>query len=74
MPRFRYWALWNLIFDEAIEIAGRGGNEPIAFADDLIVVVRADSRLVRTGNDMSNVWPIILDRGSRHCGWTLRDM
>ena len=36
---------WNLMFDEAIEIAGRGGNEPIAFADDLIVVVSADLRI-----------------------------
>lgn len=36
---------WNLVFDEAIEVAGRNGNEPIAFADDLIVVVSADTRL-----------------------------
>ena len=35
---------WNLIFDEAIDIAGRGDNQPIAFADDLIVVVSANSR------------------------------
>ncbi|KAK9295481.1 hypothetical protein QLX08_010208 [Tetragonisca angustula] len=35
---------WNLIFDEAIEITGRSGNGSIAFADDLIVVVSADSR------------------------------
>ena len=35
---------WNLIFDEAIEITGRSGNGSIGFADDLIVVVSADSR------------------------------
>ena len=36
--------LWNLIFDEAIDIAERSDNQPIAFADDLIVVVSANSR------------------------------
>lgn len=30
---------WNLIFDEEIGIARQADNEPIAFADDLIVVV-----------------------------------
>lgn len=35
---------WNLVFDEAIEIAGQNGEEPIAFADDLIVLVSGNSR------------------------------
>ena len=35
---------WNLIFDENVETLRGNGNEPIAFADDLIVVIRANSR------------------------------
>ena len=35
---------WNIIFDEAIEIAGKDRNQPIAFADDLIVVDSANTR------------------------------
>ena len=36
--------LWNLLFDEIVESLWSEGNEPIAFADDLMVVIHADSR------------------------------
>ena len=36
--------LWNLLFDEIVEALWSEGNEPIAFAGDLIIVIHADNR------------------------------
>ena len=46
---------WNLIFDEIVEALKCDGNEPIACADDLIVVIRANSRkeLEKKANDVT---------------------
>ena len=37
---------WNLIFDKAIGIAEQGGNEPMIFADDLVVVVSTNTKKI----------------------------
>lgn len=46
---------WNLIFDDAIDTVRTSGNEAIAFADDLIVVVNAETRLEmeKKGNEVT---------------------
>lgn len=37
--------LWNLIFDDLLNLISAHGYEPIAYADDLVVVVQGRSRL-----------------------------
>lgn len=37
--------LWNLIFDELINLISTWGCEPIAYADDLVVLIQGRSRL-----------------------------
>lgn len=36
--------LWNLIFDELIELLNRLGIDAIAFADDLVVLITRNCR------------------------------